>query len=390
MPVQRAERRPARRIALLAASESGNFQRLVENQFIDIAARSIREAFSADVLLRLPEQAFPGMLCVTVRAFELRQRHLGIRVVLEETIGQRALWSETVMGECAPGPVSQSVDHLSLCNRLVGALSFAFLDEAAEPEHYLDANYLAGLALRKMFSMEHNALEEADHLLTRAAEFNDRGVFHGWRAQLAAIQFVEQAGASREVLRERARAHSSYALSTEPLNSNVLSCVANARLILENNVVASEELARMSVESNRANPLGWWSLANSKLYGGDTGAAYDAAKMAQRLSTDSVFKFWTGFQVALIAAVNGRIDEAVAQAELASALAPNFRPPLRYLVALLARRGDLAGAAAAAARLKALEPAFTLERLADDDAYPVSMMRRAGLIDRNRLGTIEA
>lgn len=72
-------------------------------------------------------------------------------------------------------------------------------------------------------------------------------------------------------------------------------------------------------------------------------------------------------------------------AERCSALAPNFRPPLRYLIALYAAKGDLEEASRKVQRLMQLEPDFTPERLANDPSYPVSLMRQTKLFNPARL-----
>ncbi len=173
------------------------------------------------------------------------------------------------------------------------------------------------------------------------------------------------------------------------MNSNVLCSVANARLILENNLVESGELAKLSVEINPANPLAWWSLAHVQLYSGEVASAHAAAKMAQGLAAGSTLRFWTDFLMALIDAVTGRTDEAIRRAELSASLSTNFRPPLRYLIALYAMRDQRESAVRSGRRLKAIEPDFSVDRLISDSSYPVSMMRRAGLIHRGRLLELE-
>ena len=388
-PIRNAPRpRPERKVLLLPVTEEPGLLRLIENQFVDVAARSIRETFSLDIQIREPGQPEPGMLTVSVQAFELRGTHLGIRIVLEDVDDHRALWSETVATPHAPGPISQSIDHMGLCHRLMSALSDALVAERERATSDPDANWLAAQALRKMFSMRHGALGEADRMLALATDISPRGVFNAWRAQLAVIQFVEREGHSKVELRERAEEHAARAIAAEPMNSNVLSCLANARLVLDGNLAASGELAKLGVEVNPANPLAWRALANAKLYGDDAAGARDAARIAQRLAENSPLRFRADCQVALIAAVTGRPDEAIANAEISSALAPCFRPPLRYLAALHAARGNREAAARAVRRLAGLERDFSPERLSSDPDYPVSMMRRAGLIDASRLSDL--
>ena len=226
-------------------------------------------------------------------------------------------------------------------------------------------------------------------MLAQALEIEPRGLFYAWRAQLAVIQHVEQHGFDKQELAERCRQFVREAMQREPMNSYVLSCVANAKLVMEGNLPACNELAKLSITKNPSNPMAWWSLSNARLYSGDRDYAYDAAKIAQQLAQDSPHRFWSDFQVSLTSAVVNRLDEAIGQGELAAILAPNFKPPLRYLTALYALNGDRDGAIRALLQLKSLEPDFSIDRMVRDSNYPVSMMRSSGLIDASKLSEID-
>ena len=158
--------------------------------------------------------------------------------------------------------------------------------------------------------------------------------------------------------------------------------------MLQRNLAASGELARLSVAANAANPLAWWSLSQAQLYYGRLEDAYSTARRAQSLAAGSRYRFWAELQVALTAAVKGRTHEAIRGAELSSALRPHFRPPLRYLSALYAGADMYPEAASSLRRLVAVEPDASAERFSDPN-YPVSLMRRAGLLDPAKLSEAE-
>ena len=187
------------------------------------------------------------------------------------------------------------------------------------------------------------------------------------------------------MLREKTDAHVRYALELEPMNSNVLAATANARLIFDNDTIQSGALARQSVTLNRSNPLCWFAWANANLYGGSLETAYAAAVTAQALGARSSIEFWTAFQQALSAAVTGRLDEAMSYASVSNALAPNFRPPLRSLAGIASQLGRMPDASRALTRLSSLEQEFSVERMVNDPSYPVSMMRRAKLLQADKL-----
>ena len=382
-------------IAFVVAGDGQADQQLLEAIFIDTASRSLREVFDIDLLSGLPVASSdtippPGALLIPVRAYGMEAGRFGLRVSIEEAGSLRAFWSDCVEIKGSPVPTGENVPCLGLAHRLVRAVSEVMsgrqLMASRSGEH--EAAVLAASAFRKMFTMRHDELETADTLLSRATEIAPRGLFYAWRAQLAAIRHVERQSESSGELRSLSEAQAAHALETEPLNSNVLAAVANARLVFENDLDASSALACQAVAANRANPLAWWAWANATLYGGNADAAYAAAITAQNLADRSTLRFWADFQRSLTAAVTGRTDEAIAYGAAASALAPSFRPPLRYLIALYARKGAMAEAERTSRRLLALEQDFSAERLLSDPAYPVSLMRRAGLVDRGSLSAL--
>lgn len=376
-------------VALMGAGEGGAEEKLLETLFIDVAGHSLREVFDVEIVSGLSrawasDLPPPGTLIVVARAYVAAPDRYGLRVSLEETGSMRSFWVDRLDVSRPLAAIADNVPCLALAHRLTRAvsevLSTGQLSRQRDRNTDGEALWLGASAFRKMFTMRHSELGQAEQLLTRAIELSPRGLFFAWRAQLAAIQFIELQAADRDGLREACQEDSAYAIESEPLNSNVLAAVANAQLVLENDVEKSAFLARQAVAANRANPLAWWAWANATLYGGEPEAAYAAAITAQHLAERSTLKFWADFQRCLTAALTGRTEEAIRFGSMASTLAPSFRPPLRYLLALHARVNDYEAARRAATRLSAIEADFSAERLLNDPSYPASLMRRADLI----------
>ncbi len=239
-----------------------------------------------------------------------------------------------------------------------------------------------------MFTMKAEEVDLAEHLLKDALRRHPRGLYHAWLAQVLSIRHVERQIKDVAGLRDEVDAHVRYAIENEPLNSNVLSSTANARLIFSDDVLQAGTLARQSVASNRDNPLAWFAWANANLYGGNLDVAYAASVTAQTLGESTTVEFWTSFQRALTAAVSGKLQEALSYTSVSHALAPNFRPPLRYLAGIASRFGRMPDAARAVDRLRELENDFSVDRMINDPDYPTSMMRRAGLINPSKLADL--
>ncbi|SFB72469.1 hypothetical protein [Tropicimonas isoalkanivorans] len=380
----RSLQRAQRQIVLTLVSPARSPLGMVEKQFCDHLAKSLRETFDIDAHLAAPLTAEPGLLIAEVEAFGSGDE-IGLRVSINESGTQRTVWTDSVI---APQPASQAVigiAHMALSHRAVVAVMGMMSRPARNRRHDLDADALASTALRKMFTMRRRDLDEARMLFLKAREIEARGLFDAWLAQLEVIRYVEFCDRDKEETAEAVRQLCADALAGEPTNSNVLCSVANARLALENDGNASRELSKIAVTANPSNPLAWWAWSTALLYTGETKTAYSAAKTAQMLSHNASFRFWSEFQLALAAAVTGRMGEATAHLETSRSLNPEFRPPLRYLIGLYSLARDEVATRRSIDLLRKVEPDFTVRRLVDDGKYPVSMMRTAGLVDTDFL-----
>lgn len=359
--------------------------RFVEDTFVETVSKSIQDLLNVEILNKLPDESEPGLLIVNVHAVTTNTDEVVLRVVVEDVDAHRRVWSDAAKAGSVDALMNTDVQVLNLSNRLVATLTEVILRGRAGSNGDPNANLLALLAHRKMFSMDVVALSEADEMLQTAFEIEERAVFRAWLAQLYCIQFVERAGADLQELGDRSGEMCAYALEADPANSNVLCAAANAKVVLQKNYTLGAELAAMSVRADKANPYGWWALSAASLYLGRLKAAHNAASNAQRLGAGTKERYWTDFQRSLTAATLGRTREAIRYGELASALAPSFRPPLRYLVGLYSRVGDQEKLQRAATKLQRLEPDFSIERLISDPHYPASILRNYDISDQRTL-----
>ncbi|MEO0752118.1 MAG: hypothetical protein AAFY25_09960, partial [Pseudomonadota bacterium] len=60
-------------------------------------------------------------------------------------------------------------------------------------------------------------------------------------------------------------------------------------------------------------------------------------------------------------------------------------PPRRYLLGIYAKNGQDQKAARMLRQLRAIEPSFNIDTFLGDPNYPISLLRRQGMIDRARL-----
>lgn len=378
-PIGVAPRRRTQVLFLNETEQPGMLQ-LLENQFIETVSLSIKEELNLDILRKLPQVAEPGILVASVQAFQDHTGRIGLRASIEDVDGNRVLWSQMTILQMRGATVEREIEVLALGHQM--ALNFKSItaDLPSTQLHSTDANVLALMAVRKIFSLQYDQLEEAETMLRSAFEIEGRGVYQSWLAQLFSIQLIERAK-SVEDIRDKSEAACALALELEPENSNVLASVADANLVVKRNFLLSAELAKQGVMVNPANPLAWWTLASGHLYLDNRDEAHRAALNSQVLAGSTRLRFWADIQCGLTALVKGKTVQGLRHLEASSALSPEFRAPLRYRTAVYSAAGMTEAAMDSSRALTKVEPTFSFDRLANDPDYPVSLMRKHGMLD---------
>lgn len=330
-------------------------------------------------------KSIPTNACIDITSSD---RHVHIVVTNSQ---RKTCWSHTEA--LIPGlEVTEQVDRpdtAGLVNQTIEAVC-DLLRIRVGAVSQMSPSQLTLMAQHLIFSMKRENLEKAELLLQRASSIRPAGIHAAWRAQLRAIQYVEQMLEDEEQAKIDADQLCHRAMELDPTNSMVVAAVAKSRLVMENNIVACDTLARKSLTLNPTNPFAWDVLAAAKLYSGSYESAYQLSTLAQQLSRRSSFGFWWDMGRSVTSALSGRVDTAVSMAERASAQAGTFRAPLRYLTALYAAEGNEEAAVRAAKKLQNAEPDFTLERMALDDEYPVSPLRKSGLLNKEALVSLNS
>lgn len=359
--------------------------RPIEDLFVDGLARMSREMLGLQTGMYDETRPNSCSVLVRIRCFSLDSKRLALRASATDNQNNMLIWSSTAQAEMRGALPLDEVAFLRLGNELIEALIDHFSIQNSRSTDETDATSLFWLGLKQLFTMNEQGSIAADKLFEQAYERDQRGLFLAWRAHLRGIQIVERYAVDTEAVRETGRRFAQQAFQQDAMNSSTVAALANARLILDQDVIACDELAQRSIKLNPGNPMGWWSQSAAHMYGKDYEAAYQSARMASALAGSTPHKFWWDINRALTSSVTGRYEEALDSAKRAHALAPNFKPPLRVLLILQSISGDVMGARASARKLTILEPDFSLERLGGDPNYPVSLFRSAGLISQKAL-----
>lgn len=369
-------------VVLQKSRQAADGLSLLEDLFIDCVALALRESLGMAVFTRRQKPEMPKTVEVSVQAFVANggERFLRARAVELDT--GRILWSGCSTGQKGLR-VADEPEIVQFANHTVEVLGDALTMQSHSGT--MDALVLQRLAVRKLWTMNPARIAEAETLLSLSDQISPKGLNAARRAQLRALQLIERHGQDRQVLMEEADAYCRWALERDPNNSMVLAVVAYARCAIDDTPQRGAELARRSVRMNPNNPLGWDSLSYARLYAGELKEAHELAQKVQKIGSFAPNKFWWDMGLCLTAALVKDGKLALEMAESTAAAAPDFRAALRYVVVLSALRGNLATARDAANRLQALETDFSLDALANDPAYPVGLLRRAGMLDPDRI-----
>ena len=382
-PAQRAARFGSGRwkLALLSGPDSVSTSYHLECEFIDLVSRNLNENGEIELLYDVPESPDENVFVVDVNAFNVDDAQIGLRISARHAIENRVFWSETATSTDRSGPIEQSLDLLNLAFRLQTSVHKEIMMLTGGGTDGLFPPVLLGTAIPQIFSFKPGEVARASQLLDECLDERNAATFWGWQAQIAVINLIERFTDAPEACIEKGKELAAKAVEADPMNSMVLSTAANAQILLDWDISAGAELASLAIRVNPSNPFGWWSYANAALYSDQPDKSLKAAQIAAKLSAKSPLQFWCDFQVGLAALNVGDLKQAVKSLEISAALAPRFRPPRRYLLALYSHLGQVENAERTMQQLLKLEPGFTLDSFMNDPEYPVSLAKRAKIID---------
>ena len=397
----RDERVPARAIPQDQLGFSSLRQRFVVTQPQETGSdmeRLMSEVFVANVASNLGEQLCVGTEPtpedrnssdrISVRANTVfHEGQVILHSVCTAGPSNKQIWSGRRVLSAHGAPPINDDRVLQMASEAVGIISEQLSAEAralrTDLEH--DPGVLASIAVQKIFSMRQDEQADADDLLRRAFEVSPRGTFLAWRVFLRITRLLERHNYCPQTTLDELKQLCAKALELEPMNSLVVSIVAYAKLVVTGEVGEGFELSRRASALNNANPFAWLALCTSNLYLGEVNEAHTYMMRARTIGSASPFKFWWDTGACLTATATGNFDAAASLANSARVMSPNFRPPLRYLVALNLRAGNVEGALDAVSQIRQFEPNFLAEQLTEDGAYPSATLRSAGIVSNAQL-----
>ncbi|MEL7211791.1 MAG: hypothetical protein AAGK92_03955 [Pseudomonadota bacterium] len=362
-------------VALAQHDPEGAEEKFFVQIFNDHLARDLKEYGAISVV---PEGQVPlGAELLRVKSDHYRSgRFWHAHVHMELAADHQYLWSDTRKIEVHGAPPIEDLEM----QVLIGKTATRVMNEVMQ-RHGDSAAGLFFRAQSLIFSLDKNAMEQADDLLQRAFELEPRAVYLSWRSFLRVSLLLEHRSSDREKTFQEINDFVATSLVMDGANSMVLAMAAQARLVAERDAGGALSLARRAIDLNRANPYAWAFVAICQVRSGQIEDAHTSAIRARYLARATPFVFWWDMLCCLTAVSLDRIDDAIRFGESARAYLPTYRPALRYLYALYESQGVPDAALDRLKTLMQVEPDFHPSLLRDPD-YPSATLRNSKLIEK--------
>ena len=376
---------------LILAQESqdrSNQNRVVSDILGDIVAKMVVEFGSVTVLdyrdgtLIDKNTDHEKRLDTTlVLRIEVRNCEAGsiLRIVLTDAVHQRLIWSSVVQKENSVGIRIDDLDILRELNKSVEVTLAAFVDTLALNLTKQDSTGLCLQGIQTMLRLGQQNFLLADKLFAQAYELNPRGIYLAWRAYVRTFQIAELQCHCRETIADEALSYMSLALEKEPHNSIVASICAHVQTIVLRSYASAYELAKHSIELNRANALGWACLGIVRGHLGQAEQGYNDTLIARDLAGSSPFRFLFDALCCIVGSVAGKYEDAIRFGEASHTMSPSFAPPLRFLSALYLKNGQYKQSMSMVKKMQKLEPNFSYDLL-KEEGYPAASLRKTELL----------
>ncbi|MCS3726173.1 hypothetical protein [Bradyrhizobium betae] len=299
-----------------------------------------------------------------------------VRVALLQHPKNTLAWSSTL--QMNGGLDLNDANTMRMINLIV---NFA-VDKFAQVEDCgpNSAPHLCYAGILHLFRLGRINFETADRMFAAAFETEPRGIYLAWRAYLRTFMLAERQFSCRQTLEAEAFDFMYRALELEPYNSYVASLSAHVQSMMRRAYVAAYELAERAIQLNHANPIAWACLGIAKSYLGKPEDGFQHTLLARTIAGAAPFRYQIDALSCIAGTMSGELDQAIHLAEASHALAPTFAPPLRYLSALYAHKGDHERSFEMVRKLQATEPDFSYDKLRDK-AYPAAGLHRTSIIN---------
>jgi hypothetical protein len=372
-------------VTLIPSCQTQNLRTSAEILTADIAAQVAR--FGNAVVQLDPNANGPqDRLAIQVRSAALGDK-VRYQVSLMEIASKSVIWT----GDCDSAP-NDPLTNPDLFSELTANAAFEAVRHFGRVGPHADLN-IAPNPDRLAYQMYAHFpfrvtsdMADIDTWLAADHGPESQALQLAWRARLRVVSCLERA-ADHAKASQQAQDFARQAMTLDPGNATIVALSSEVALQVLSQPEVAAEMAQTSVRLDPNNPYALGIFAQTLTRCGRASEGLLVAQKALRLSVGHPNRSWWHTICTLAAIQSGEMPLARKHAEIAHFQAPDFRPPLRFLAALRFNAGDETGTAQALQGLKAIEPDFSLARMADH-SYPVASLRQTPLMAVTQSGLL--
>ncbi len=352
-------------------------------QFGERNESAIRSAFGLDLLLDGSIQRAAQRFRITMRLLDLRD---GSKVVWtyrsDQPLRDLLALQDDVASEVA-SQVDLEVQRIE-SNRM-----------ALQPVASHGAQELVACALPLMTRLRRDDHRQAGELIDAALQMEpDLALAHAWKAWWLVLGVGQGWSSQAGHVTADAAGYAARAVSLDPQDAQVLTIAGHVRASVQRRPAEALEMHARALLINPNLAMAWGLAAVAHLYMGSMREAEDHFARFKRLSPTDPNAFVFNACEAVLELLRGNDEAAAALGRRATELHPGYIVGLKHYLAVLGHTQQGAEARPVLARLRASEPAFSVqtfladavfERPSDRQIYATGL-RRAGVPDEEIIG----
>ncbi len=297
-----------------------------------------------------------------------------------DSLDNRQLWTGMCKVDSGPG-YTDSIEFRQFVNEIVDAILF-IQDSPGFAAHSerRSSSKLALAAINEILKGRHGNLKQAEHFLSRAYSMEKRSVYLGWQTHIVAYLLGERLADDPEEYRRQLAETIALAEEKGRFNPVTLALVAHAYSFVYRNYEKATEVFERMFQLHPMQAICFDLAAVTNVYVDKPALAYDQSSLALKLGKFSQYIYCIYTTHTMSSFISGHSDEAVRYGYRAIEMKPTFTANLRYLIAALARSGDLARALEVFEMLVEIEPDVIMMPF-KSEKYPLAGITRDTVAD---------
>lgn len=292
-----------------------------------------------------------------------------------DSLNNRQLW--TGMCKVAAGPgYTDSMEFRQFVNEIVDAVLF-IQDSPGFATHSEQraSSKLALAAINEILKGRHGNLKQAEHYLSRAYSMEKRSVYLGWQTHIVAYLLGERLADDPAEYRRQLAETIALAEEKGRFNPVTLALVAHAYSFVYRDYEKATQVFERMFQLHPMQAICFDLAAVTNVYVDNADLAYEQSSLALKLGKFSQYIYCIHTTHTMSCFMSGRVDEAVRYGYRAIEMKPTFTANLRYLIAALARSGDMTRALEVFEMLVEIEPDVILMPF-ENEKYPIAGITR--------------